>query len=174
MKRGILAGLLCMLVACGFSPIYGTHGGGPVAAELNDVEIAAIPNREGQMLRNDLIDRMYGKGRPQHPKYTLTITPKFTEESVGLLPNAVTTLAELTLAAHYVLADSKGQTLTHGDVHAMADYNQLEEGYATVAAREGAYQRTLHEVSEQIVNRVSLYFAEQAEQAPAAAASDKP
>src|SRR5690606_16052602 len=65
----LLRGLLAMtfmslatlvLAACGFSPVYGTLGQGQSAAAeayLSQVSIDNIPDREGQYLRNALIDR---------------------------------------------------------------------------------------------------------------------
>src|ERR1700742_1233580 len=105
---------LCMLVSCDFHPIYGSHGENtPVAVALNQVAIDNIPDRQGQTLRNELIDRMYGKGRPHDPKYHLTISLRETEEGIGLLPNATTTLTELTIYADYSLTDEKGKVLTN-------------------------------------------------------------
>lgn len=158
------AGLLVwalVLASCGFHPMYGARDAGtPVAAALNNVAIDGIPNREGQTLRNELIDRMYGKGRPKNPKYHLHVTLQSTEEGIGLLPNAITTLTELTLTADYALTDESGNNVMEGTARTVANYNQLEEQYGTLAAREGAFQRSLNEIADQIVNRVSLYFSE--------------
>ena len=83
--RNILgAGALLTLAACGFSPIYGAHGNNaPVAAQLNQIAIASIAERQGQMLRNDLIDLMYVKGRPANPQYRLEVSLHSTEEEIG-------------------------------------------------------------------------------------------
>ena len=48
----------------------------------------------------------------------------------------------------------------HATARTVANYNQLQEEYGTLAAREGAYERSLNEIADQIVNRVSLYFSE--------------
>jgi hypothetical protein len=67
--------LVCLLTCGrGFHAVYGSHGGSdsPVAEQLNQVAIDNIPDRQGQMLRNALIDRMYGKGRPLQPLTTRT------------------------------------------------------------------------------------------------------
>jgi hypothetical protein len=50
--------------------------------------------------------------------------------------------------------------LFHATAHAVATYNQLQQEYGTLAASENAYQRCIDEVSEQILDRVSLYFSE--------------
>jgi LPS-assembly lipoprotein len=157
------------LTACGFHPIYGSHEeeeSSPVAAALNTVSIGNIPDRNGQMLRNDLIDRMYGKaGRPAKPDYDLSVQLSATEEDTGILQNATSTRSLLNLYGKYSLRDAHGKELLHGSAHSTTSFNKLDNEYGTLAAREDAYQRTTHEVSEQIVNRLSLWFGEKAEQA---------
>jgi LPS-assembly lipoprotein len=158
-----LASVFCLLLltACGFSPIYGSHdtSGAPVAEQLNQVAIDNIPDRPGQMLRNDLIDRMYGKGRPSQPLYHLSIKLRTTEESTGILANSTATLSELHTYGEYRLTDAKGKELLHGTAHSATSYGLLDQQYATLSAHDSAVERTVAEVSEQITNRLSLYFA---------------
>ena len=161
MRRILCLASTLFLLSCGFHPVYGSRDADtPVAAKLNQVAINGIPDRQGQTLRNELIDRMYGKGRPQNPKYHLAVSLRSSEEGIGLLPNAITTLTELTLTADYSLTDETGKEVMRATARAVANYNQLQEEYGTLAAREGAYQRSLNEIADQIVNRVSLYFSE--------------
>jgi len=149
--------------ACGFRPIYGTHGadsGSPVAMDLNNIAIGNIPDRDGQMLRNDLIDRMYGKNRPQKPAYKLNITIRSSEQDLGILANATATRCLLDMYGDYSLADSSGKVVVKGTAHSVVSFDKLDQMYGTVASRQDAHERTLHEISEQIVNRLSLYFSE--------------
>jgi LPS-assembly lipoprotein len=151
------------LAACGFTPIYGSHGaasGSPVAMDLNNIAINNIPDRNGQMLRNYLIDRMYGKNRPEKPLYTLKVVIRSSEEDLGILANATATRELLNIYADYSLQDSSGKEILKGAAHSVASFDKLDQMYGAVAARQDAYERTLHEVSEQIVNRLSLYFSE--------------
>jgi LPS-assembly lipoprotein len=103
---------------------------------------------------------MYGKGRPQQPKYRLEVTLRTYEEGIGLLPNAVNSLTELTITATYNLKDAQGKVLMSATAHTVANYDQLQQQYGTLAAQQGAYERSLNELADQIVNRVSLYFSE--------------
>jgi hypothetical protein len=45
-----------------------------------------------------------------------------------------------------------------GSAHSATSYDQLNNQYGTLAAHDSAINRVVHEVSEQIVNRLSLYF----------------
>src|SRR3954452_14938620 len=71
--------VLLLLAGCGFRPLYGSGAivrdrGEPGTVSLSDVQIEPIPNRRGQELRNRLIDRFYGDGRPASPTYALAVT----------------------------------------------------------------------------------------------------
>ena len=153
---------LMLLSGCGFAPIYGTHSdaNSPVADKLNDVAIAGIPDRPGQMLRNDLIDLMYIKGRPHNPKYHLTVGLHSTEEDLGILADATSTRTLMNMYADYSLTDSKGKVVDQGTAHSVASFNKLSQQFGTQSAREGAIERTVNEVGNQIVSRISLYFTE--------------
>lgn len=157
-----LAFCLLLLAACGFHPVYGGHdsSGSPVAAQLNQVAIDNIPDQAGQMLRNNLIDQFYGQGRPAQPLYHLSIGVKTGEEFLGLLANATSTLSEVTSTGSYRLADTKGNVLVSGTARSVTDYDLFNNQYGTLAAKNSAIERNMTELSEQITNRLSLYFAE--------------
>ena len=100
-----------LLTGCGFHPIYGSRDESTRRCSRNSIRSPsrAFPDRQGQTLRNELIDRMYGKGRPHNPKYHLAVTLRSTEEGIGLLPNAITTLTELTVYGGLFADGRKGQ-----------------------------------------------------------------
>lgn len=115
---------LVMLTAC-YQPLYGNKslGGAPTAQQLalNDIFIATIqetrqgggtgrrqPGELGQKLRNLLIDRMYGKGRPKQASRRLDIKLSIVEEQLGLQKDAITTRARLNITVNYALTNSAG------------------------------------------------------------------
>ena len=164
LPRYLALAALLMLAACGFSPIYGTHDNGhAVAADLNQVAIENIPDRQGQILKNALIDRMYGKGRPASPAYKLEITLRRTEEDLGIQNDATSTRSLLNMYADYKLQDMHDKVLAAGTTHSVASFNKLSQQYGTQSARDDAVQRTITELSNQIISRISLYFAEKSD-----------
>jgi len=170
----LLALNLCLLTACGFHPIYGARSGDgtPVAEQLNQVAIENIPDRRGQILRNELIDKMYGKGRPEHPLYHLVVKVRVSEENIAVQANATSTRTMLNTYGDYVLQDAQGKEIIKGTAHSVTSFSTLADQYANLVAEEDAVERTLDEISEQIVNRLSLYFAEKKpEAAPNSSAS---
>lgn len=168
LQRFALVSLLSVLSACGFSPIYGTHGGAdkPVIEALNAVQIENIPDRNGQMLKNKLMDRMYAQGRPQSPTARLTVSLSTSETSLGVQKDATTTRSQLMIAASFDLTDTSGRLLHRGAARSTVGYSKLDAQYGTLASQKNAYERGINEVGEQIVNNLSLYFAEKASPAP--------
>lgn len=171
-QRILIASLLA-LAACGFSPIYGSHGRGdaPVIDSLGQVAIDNIPDSNGQFLRNKLIDRMYTNGRPDKPIAKLSVSLHSSETAQAIQKDSTTSRSQLTLTADYSLTDTNGVVLAKGSARSLASYTKLEAQYGTVLAQRSAYERTLTEVAEQIVNRISLYYAEERKakkEAPAA------
>jgi LPS-assembly lipoprotein len=160
----LLIPVLCLLSACDFEPVYGTHTvTGPTAEILQQVAIDNIADRNGQMLRNDLIDRMYGKGRPKKPLYHLAVKLTPSLQDLGVQANSTSTRSLLDMTATYSLTDAKGIQLLGGTAHSVTSFNKLSSQYGSLVSGESANERTINEVSEQIVSRLSLYFAEPAQ-----------
>ncbi|MDD3028664.1 MAG: LPS assembly lipoprotein LptE [Alphaproteobacteria bacterium] len=163
-RSGALFGVL-LLAGCGFHPIYGERVGGealPVVADLNNIAIENIPDRKGQILRNYLIDRLYRDNRPELPRYILKINIVSFEQDLGILANATATRALLDMRGTYTLEDRTTKKIVlSGQAHSVAGFDRLDQMYGTVAARQDAQERTLREIGEQIVNRLSLYFSEE-------------
>ncbi|HYE49835.1 MAG TPA: LPS assembly lipoprotein LptE [Azospirillaceae bacterium] len=160
----LLALALPALGGCGFKPVYGTGASAPVQgqgvqAALAQVSIDVIPDRNGQVLRNLLIDRFYGQGRPENPDYRLAVALTAAKEDLGIRKDATATRARVRLVADYQLIDTKtGKTLYRTFSRAIVSYNLLEAQYATLVAEQNAYERALTELSEDIRTRLSLYF----------------
>lgn len=170
-------GLLCLLLvaACGFEPVYGTHtANGPTVDILNQVAIDNIPDRNGQILRNNLIDRMYSKGRPKKPLYHLKIILTSTLQDLGIQANATSTRSLLDMNASYTLTDNNQKQVLTGVAHSVTSFNKLSDQYGSLVADESAQERTIKEVSEQIVNRISLYLAEPLQVMPEATVTAPP
>jgi len=177
MRKYFLLSALLLLTACGFHPIYGARSddGTPVAEQLNQVAIENIAERRGQILRNELIDKMYGKGRPDHPLYHLVVRLRAAEENIAVQSNAISTRTMLNSYGDYALQDAQGKEILKGTAHSVTSFSTLADQYANLAAEEDAIDRTFSEISEQIVNRLSLYFAEKKPDASAApSSSSKP
>lgn len=153
---------LCLFLAsCGFQPMYATADFGgqldeSVAEKLQQVAIESIPERSGQILRNNLIDLMYRVGRPAQPQYKLKVTLKTGEEYLGLLANSTSTLAEVDCNATFSLTDMQDKEVAHGTAHSATTYDRLNNQFVNLSAHDDAVGRILREIAIQITNQVAM------------------
>ena len=67
-RRLWLSGMLLLaLAACGFQPLYGQRSvsGGSISQEFSTIRIMPIAERTGQMLYNELRDRLNPRGKAE-------------------------------------------------------------------------------------------------------------
>jgi LPS-assembly lipoprotein len=153
---------LLLLAGCGFRPLYGDASivrvrDEPGAIGLSEVQIETIPNRRGQELRNRLIDRFYGDGRPVAPNYLLTVTLASSLTKLGIQKDASATRAQLTMTATYKLTDARTRGLVDGGTSkSTVSYNILIGQFATLAAENDAYERAIQDVSDDLTTRIAL------------------
>lgn len=154
--------LLCLgLSGCGWHPLYGDGGANKptTVAALNRIALAAIPDRDGQMLRNLLIDRMYGAGRPTQPAYRLEIALQQYRAGLGIRKDATAARSQLNVTARCRLVNTRNeqQVLTF-DTNTIVSYNVVDAQYAALVAEQNAHERALQDIAEKIVNRLALHF----------------
>lgn len=157
----LLALMPAVLGACGFKPVYGTAShDSAVGVALANVQIDPITDRNGQVLRNNLIDRFYTDGRPANARYRLAVALAATEEELGIQKDATATRARLRLQASYELIEiSTGQVVYRTFSRSIVSFNLLDSQFAVLATRQDAYDRGLTELADDIRTRLSLYFA---------------
>jgi LPS-assembly lipoprotein len=158
MSRCRIAASLLFLGACGFQPVYGGGTKGEVAASLAAVEVSLVPNRIGQQLRNELIDRLYQAGRPDSPAYRLDIQVMTSENRSGFRKDATATRGEVTVNASYALTDAGGSVVLRGRNSASAGFSIVTDQYGTLINEEDAYDRAVEQLAGDIVRRLALHF----------------
>ena len=158
----ILASLL-IISACGFSPVYGTLGhDNEFGTEdlLALVAIDNIPDREGQFLRNELIDRFYRYERPANPQYRLKV--KYLTESLrdlDITEDSDSTRAQLRMQAQIELLDAvTGESLMQRTLHSASSYNKLGSEFATRASEQSTRENVLNALAQRIETQVTLYL----------------
>jgi LPS-assembly lipoprotein len=147
------------LAACGFQPLYGTKTTRDRAvAELSSVAIDPIPDRIGQLVRNNLVDRIHTRGRAWQPRYRLKVDLSLSSEGLAVRSDDVITRRNLILAATYRILNGDGSyVLFEGQTFSVAAYNVGDSEFANLSAERDARVRTAREVSEEIKNQV-VYF----------------
>ena len=159
----MLAFLLSFAAAldgCGFHPLYKDDGGREASAELSAVHISTIPDRNGQMLHNFLLDRINPQGRPADPRYVLDIRLAETKASLGIIKDSSSTLAQIANVATYTLVDLKTKApLQSGRSRSVTSYNIVQSDFATLASEKDARERSLREVAEDITTKVAIFLS---------------
>ena len=161
LRLGAAIGLAALLGGCGFRPLYGSNGvTGGASEKLEQVAISNLPERQGQILRNLLIDRFHQSERGTASLYRLDAQILASEQKLALRQDASAERAQLVLNVPYRLIESAtGRTLFEGRSRSFIPYNVLEERYAGLATLDNAYQRGLTEISDDITARVAMYLA---------------
>ena len=162
MKKFILMISLLLVAACGFEPMYGRNQDEAVGVEnrLAVVDINNIPDREGQYLRNALIDRFYRRGRPQTPLYILNIEPLIENlVDLDITKNSDATRGQLKLESDLQLTDAKtGEIVMQRKIAAITSYNILGSEFATRVSEENARTNALEDLARQVELQLNLYF----------------
>ena len=158
----ILASLLIMS-ACGFTPVYGTLGHDKDFGTedlLALVAIDNIPDREGQFLRNELIDRFYRDGRPANPQYRLNVIALTeTLRDLDITESSDSTRAQLRVQAKIELVDAiTGDSLMQRTLHSASSYNKLGSEFATRASEQSTRENVLNALAQRIETQITLYL----------------
>ena len=158
-SRSVFAVLAALwLCACGFQPMYGTLAA-PAAVD-KPIDIANIPNRDGQYLRNLLIDRLTPRGSAEKPVYRLTVTPLARETvNIGVRRDASATRGQMQISGRMTLTDiESGKTLLERDLKIVGAYDLLDNQLATLVTRQNVIDNILQEMAADVVTQLDLYF----------------
>lgn len=163
--RAVALALLLGLSACGFRPLYGEQdrGGAGTAPQLQEILVNPIADRLGQILRNDLVDRLSPTGAPDRPRYRLSVAIAAGEEGLAITKDESITRFNLRISATYVLYDAQSNAeVTRGISRTIAAYNVVQSQFATLAAEKDAENRAARELSEDIRTRLAVFFTREA------------
>ena len=154
--------LCCVLLlsACGFQPLYKAQNAAGVRDSCKNIEIANIPDRDGQFLRNALIDRLYTAGRPSDALYKLTVAPLEKRNiALGIKKDASSTRSFLQFTTHVTLTDNRsGKALLDRDMHVVGSYNILDNQYANTVSEQNVTENLLREMGDDILTELNVYF----------------
>lgn len=163
MRNFLILAALLLISACGFSPVYGTLGHDQDFGTedlLALVAIDNIPDREGQFLRNALIDRFYRYERPSNPQYRLEVID-LTENlrDLDITETSDSTRAQLRIQAKIELRDAiTGESLMQRTLHSASSYNKLGSEFATRASEQSTRENVLNALAQRIETQISLYL----------------
>lgn len=163
-RVGAIAAAVLLLAGCGFRPLYQeaepTAGSASVGSELAAVEIAPIPDRAGQLVRNDLLYHMNAIEGGGAAAYRLDVRLAESISELAVESTGFATRSNLRLAASYSLVDlSTGRQLVLGRSRAISSYNIVDASFSTLTAQNAARERAAARIAEDIRARLAAYFA---------------
>ena len=152
--------VLFLLPGCGFKPMYGETSADPALQEtFAGIEIAPIPDRIGQVVRNHLLDRINPYGQPSAPDYVLHIQLVQLTEGFGFRSDESITRESLTLEASFRLTDREtGEVVLEDLVRSVHTYDVVQSDFANFSAQTDAEARTALQVSELITANLGMFF----------------
>ena len=147
--------------AAGFRPLYGpTASGGNVSEHLKQVDLAPIPGRVGQRIRNEMIFQTTGGGNPLPMTHRLEIVLK--ENLTSTLVNVQGEAAGQVYSAEaaFRLVDTKDKKVVfQGSSHARAGFERFESIYSNVRAREDAENRVARTIADDLKTRLAAFLS---------------
>jgi len=153
-------GLAAILTGCGFEPLYGARQGGSAAADLADIKVNVTAERAGQILRNELLDRLNPRGLSGRPRYGLDVSLRENRTELDVRRDATATFAKLELYADFALTElQSGQVLLRGNSRSVSSYNLLRQTFANLSALDDARARGAREISEDVRIRLADFLA---------------
>jgi LPS-assembly lipoprotein len=171
-RRSLVRALSLLLVtapalaACsgGFQPLYGTTpSGAGLQDRLAQLEVATIPGRVGQRIRNELIFQSSGGGELAPPTHRLEVTITESVLSTLVKKDGDALGQTYALIANFKLVEIKTkQVVLTGSSNGRAGFERFQSIYSNVRARDDAENRAARTVAEDLKTRVAIYLSGQA------------
>ena len=145
---------------CGFKPLYGTSGSGDGASlEMASVKVGPIPDRIGQVLRNELTDRLTAGVGPQPTRYELAVELDERSSPVQIQTTDTITRYNLRLVAEFILIDvSSGDIVYRNHARGVGSYDVVTSEFSTLVAEQETAKAAARELSKTISSLLALYF----------------
>ena len=172
-RRGLLRGVVTLgaatgLAGCGFQPVYmptATESAGPPERNMAAIEVALIPDRPGQLLRQALQARLHTGSVNVAPRYRLTVSYSIAGEGIAVNPDTSPTRIRLIGHANWSLlslAPHPGP-VTSGSARAFDGLNVFDQQFFAADLETEAQQRQIAgEIANQIAQQLAVYFRRRA------------
>lgn len=157
-RRGALLGAAAALLAgCGFRPL---HAPAPAGSAANgQVRVALIPERNGQILRQELQRRL---GTADRAAYELRVALTASAEPLGFRRDGAASRVRVIHTAEWRVTTTATpvREVGSGTERVLDAYNLADEQFfATESFRIAADRRMMELLAEQVAQRVALRLA---------------
>jgi LPS-assembly lipoprotein len=155
----LAAAVAQMLSGCGWAPLYGDVEAGPASEELRAIKVDPISERIGQRLEIALRNSLNPSGEPTTPRYVLKTRLSVALGNLGIQSQGLGTLGQLDVFADYTLSDLRsGSQLLVNRVHVANSFDLNPNQYSTIVAEDDAAVRSVVELDQEIVTRLTLFL----------------
>ena len=162
LTAAIAAPVLAACGSSGFRPMYGSSafGGNDLNEKLAKVEIAPIPGRVGQRIRNELMYQTTGGGAAATPLYRLELVLSETVSAtlVATDGDALGSVYSIDVNFRLIRASDKSVVLK-GTSFGRAGFERFRSIFANVRAREEAENRAASTVGLELKSRLAAYLS---------------
>ncbi len=149
------------VTACGFEPLYAKRSQGPTT-ELQAVRVDIIPDRAGQILRNELQLLFNPRGTRTPELYGLHVDLDARRSEVAIRRDETETRVEIATTAEYVLtALDDRRVLTRGRARSVNAYDVVGSDFANAVAEQEALEKNLNQLAQSIQSRLAVFFKRQ-------------
>jgi LPS-assembly lipoprotein len=147
------------LFGCGWEPLYADPESGPAGDELRAIKVNPIPERIGQWLEIALRNSLNPSGEPAPSRYALNMTLVTYLGNLGIQSQGLATLGQIDAYANYTLVDLQNHaTLLTNSVHVANSFDLNPNEYSTLVGADDARRRTVAELDQEIVTRLTLFM----------------
>ena len=162
-RRLLLTGAAAGLGGCGFHPLYGRYGGagGAIRPELASIYVNVMAERQGQLLRQALQERLVGDDTGQVKRYELSGGLAIVAEALGIQQDTSSTRTRFNASSSWSLrrVDVNNTLVTSGVARALDGINiNNQEYFAADLETSAAYKRLADQVADKIVQALATYF----------------
>lgn len=124
--------------------------------------ISLIPDRDGQILRNHLLDRLTPRGEPIDPKYRLDIKLKDSKTPLTVRKDGTASRYKLSVVAEIKLYDLAEDKVVYEDsAQSISSYTigevSAQAAYSTLVSENDARERALEAVADSIKMLLAAY-----------------
>lgn len=152
---------LTALAGCGFLPLYGQSGDSSVAAKLDTIDVANIPERTGQELRLQLQTDLHIAGEPVVQRYSLLVVYSVAAAQIGEQEDTSYTRQRSTALAKWTLSPIGEPAVHLADGIATSEdaLNIIDQQYFAQTLENGTVNQQLaNEIAAQITSQVAAFF----------------
>ena len=166
-RRMLSLGACAALTGCGFEPIYmRTASGrpGPAQRDLAAVNVAIIPDRPGQLLRQALQERFGSDAGNVPARYNLAVGFSIAGQGINILQSSIATRVRMIGTANWTLTGvDGGPAVTSGSAKAVDGFDVLDQQYfAADLSTEQIQRRLASQLADQITLQLAVFFRHRA------------